>query len=656
MKGKRIHVALALSLSLILVGFQAIGITGNAHAAKAIISKAVWDQNLLTVAGQNWGPGDSVTVSNPVNGDVMGTVAANSTGSWKLIVNNPATVPCGVWAQSATGFAEKSVKNAPIVCKSPPTAKVFAFNNLGMHCYDSDYSVFSILPPFNTVNAQVVRMGSGATLPAILDNAQASVYFRAVADPSGSINTTSQGKTNFWDHVAKLFGAALPVDVGLVGVKMPGRNNVTQLFEPSAFDPATRWFTAEGIPITAKDNQGSKNPYPLMAIQPFDRSSLVIPAKTSVVLPVSDEMHCSDCHGNGGKAANGATKQKYGIVSWSTSSKSKIQYRENVLILHGAIRSPDLMSQKPILCAQCHYSPALDLAGTGPAGDQIGKPMLSYAVHGRHGKTLAKTIPTPGNPAVIPGNTLTTCYYCHPGSVTKCLRGAMGTAGIQCTDCHGGLLAVGGQYSTRTPWVNEPMCQSCHTGDALSHLGTNIRSRVAFSQADLAATPTVATNKRFAEETGKLYRNSVGHGGAACEACHGSTHAEWPVGGAKANDNIAATQLQGHAGPIIECTTCHGTGQALTTNGPHGLHNVNNADWNQNHRTFFDLDQTNCQACHGVNLGGTVLSRAAANRNLVADEGAPRSIAKGTQISCTLCHENPLGGGLRSSLQHILRK
>ena len=25
------------------------------------------------------------------------------------------------------------------------------WNNLGMHCMDSDYSVFSILPPFNTI-------------------------------------------------------------------------------------------------------------------------------------------------------------------------------------------------------------------------------------------------------------------------------------------------------------------------------------------------------------------------------------------------------------------------------------------------------------------------------------------------------------------------
>ena len=33
------------------------------------------------------------------------------------------------------------------------------WNNLGMHCMDSDYSVFSILPPYNTINAQLIVGG-----------------------------------------------------------------------------------------------------------------------------------------------------------------------------------------------------------------------------------------------------------------------------------------------------------------------------------------------------------------------------------------------------------------------------------------------------------------------------------------------------------------
>ena len=30
------------------------------------------------------------------------------------------------------------------------------WNDLGMHCMDEDYSVFAILPPFNTLNAELI--------------------------------------------------------------------------------------------------------------------------------------------------------------------------------------------------------------------------------------------------------------------------------------------------------------------------------------------------------------------------------------------------------------------------------------------------------------------------------------------------------------------
>ena len=131
----------------------------------------------------------------------------------------------------------------------------------------------------------------------------------------------------------------------------------------------------------------------------------------------------------------------------------------------------------------------------------------------------------------------------------------------------------------------------------------------------------------------------------ACEACHGSTHAEWPVGNAAANDNIAPVQLQGHAGPIIECKTCHAGGPPLSIDGPHGLHNINDRNWNGNHDNFFRQNPLLCEACHGLALEGTVLSRAAADRTLFGDDNKTVSVPKGAQVSCTLCHENPLTGG-----------
>ena len=45
------------------------------------------------------------------------------------------------------------------------TATLLGWNNLGMHCMDSDYSVFSVLPPYNTIESQLVVNGLLVTNP-----------------------------------------------------------------------------------------------------------------------------------------------------------------------------------------------------------------------------------------------------------------------------------------------------------------------------------------------------------------------------------------------------------------------------------------------------------------------------------------------------------
>ena len=68
------------------------------------------------------------------------------------------------------------------------------------------------------------------------------------------------------------------------------------------------------------------------------------------------------------------------------------------------------------------------------------------------------------------------CYRCHPGSTTRCLRGAMGSAiaadgsmEMQCQSCHGNMSAVGSP--SRVGWIMEPNCQACHTGTATNNTG-----------------------------------------------------------------------------------------------------------------------------------------------------------------------------------------
>jgi hypothetical protein len=192
---------------------------------------------------------------------------------------------------------------------------------------------------------------------------------------------------------------------------------------------------------------------------------------------------------------------------------SLTNFRMNILIKHDNEEGTHLVTQansgNPVLCAGCHADPALEMPGAP------GVPSLSAAMHGQHAEETSN------------------CYACHPGPLTQCLRDVMSQQfGLTCTDCHvGGMTALASQ--TRTPWVDLPRCGNCH--------------------------PT------HPENAGKLYKQSTGHGGLYCEACHNSTHAITPS--REARDNMQAIVFQGTSGPISKCTVCHLTTPA--SGGPH---------------------------------------------------------------------------------------
>ena len=488
------------------------------------------------------------------------------------------------------------------------------------------------------------------------------------------------------------------------------------------------WFAADGIPMVPYDDSGRDNPFPLMRIQAVTANTSLTGqtgqaiATVDAVTPVSAEASCYLCHtstvdgGNGqaaclpgsdaGCAAQGSLRSatSFAVVRASQDpSSGSIPFNvsrewaadKNILALHDAKNGTRLLSSAgPVVCQKCHYSPALDLAQVGPLGatdssangrEQTTHRSNSNALHSFHSQftDLFVNIAAPNDPQRMTGGVPVinayvqtalnnSCYRCHPGLTTKCLRGAMYNGGLICQDCHGNMQQVGHDFSTnfsastpypagadmglRVPWANVPACGSCHSGDAMSNLISDpnvigskdgIRLLRAYRTNDATATPIVPNNKRFAEETssnGKrmLYRLGKGHAGLACQACHGSTHAEWPVqpenGTSIANDNMAAAQIQGHTGKIIECTSCHGVGSLpVSLGGPHSLHPVNDSKFVAGHHDMFSANRAQCQACHGPTGQGTVLSKAAANRYL-----AGRNLTKGQVITCSICHENPL--------------
>ena len=95
-----------------------------------------------------------------------------------------------------------------------------AWGELGMHCIDGkDYSVFSVLPPYNVIHAQLFKK---AEPPAAVTSGVTITYL-AAADATGSVNTSSANKTNFWTWLNALFHATLPPETGLAGYKTQGK-------------------------------------------------------------------------------------------------------------------------------------------------------------------------------------------------------------------------------------------------------------------------------------------------------------------------------------------------------------------------------------------------------------------------------------------------
>lgn len=537
--------------------------------------------------------------------------------------------------------------------KASEEYKVFAMNRRGMAFPDYDFSVSAIFPPANFLVAQVVAINP-AQKPALLDDTQVEVRYSAVSDANGSINSVSSTKTNFWEHANELYHFYSPIifqpDQGVHGMTaeaqwMPGFDNAPQKF--TRYDTLTSTFTAPYIPITPVDDLGSKNYFPLYKIEAVDRATQQPLASTVVPLPMAEPMHCELCHITGGVAADDLTSQRFGGLTWSDEPDPANNAKQNIAILHSLVAGLDLTIRQPYLCAECHYSPIADPDGTGPVGIyQPRRNPLSISIHAWHALDRDRNVPSDNAQALIPENGEASCKICH-GGIQPYTRGPMHEQGMVCQDCHGGMMSVGksplvGAADTRRPFVDEPRCESCHTGDEVSHLGDELVLRKAYDEPDPFATPRLATNRRFAEQPGTLYRNSIGHGGLTCISCHGSPHAEWPVATDETHDNDIAMRLQGHAGTIVECSACHGTNPPLSMNGPHGLHNVDDANWVANHGDFFDAgNRALCQTCHGTDLRGSRLSKAAAPRSFTLPDGQTIDYSAGQAVGCADCHAIP---------------
>jgi len=393
---------------------------------------------------------------------------------------------------------------------------VFAWNDLGMHCLNPTYDTAVILPPYNTVWAQVVQRGN----PPQIITSGVTVEYRMVNNSTSQKTSSSPVVSDFrqfWDNVQALFGTTLVPDTGLNLADPALHNGLSGTMVRNG-----NHFEVDGIPATPVDDDLVWDPFQVVEITVKDASGTTL-AQTRATVPTSDEIHCDHCHG-----ADAMT---------------------DVLTKHDANEGTNLLAQRPALCYSCHGSPALG------APLQTGIPYLSQAIHSYHAEHASPT-----------------CYDCHPGTLTQCNRSLRHTAADgNCTNsnCHGTLAEMGSSIAAgRVPWVTEPKCATCHGGTTIPQVDTGTTLyRNATGHGGMACPACHGSPHSMlpSREASDGYQARQYQGVAitigSCGVCHSSSR------GAGASE--FAEEHGGTNGRRTACHTCHTVVPATPTQWPH---------------------------------------------------------------------------------------
>lgn len=406
------------------------------------------------------------------------------------------------------------VDEVPIPANTMPYV-VLAWNDLGMHCLNPSYDQAVILPPYNTVWAQVIKRGN----PPEIVTAGLTVEYRIVG------NTYSYGKglaargenfSQFWDNAPALFGVTLAHDTGL-NLEDPAVHNGLS----GALLLKGDHFQVNGIPVTPVDDADLWDPYQVAEVTVKSGGNTI--AQTRATVPTSDEIHCARCHGT---AVVGAFV--------------------DILQKHDQLHSTTLAAHAPVLCGDgtCHSSPALGQSAPGAQG------YLSAVIHGAHADRGAL------------------CTDCHPGAVTQCNRSLAHTAPDgHCTTCHGSLAQVAASIEGgRVPWVEEPKCVSCHTGvqgvDTADLLYRNAKGHGAVYCAACHDSPHAMYPSRLAADNYQpIQYQSRAKTIGSCGVCHGDSRG---AGASEFGEKHGGTN-----GRPTACRVCHTVVPTDSAEWPH---------------------------------------------------------------------------------------
>ena len=378
---------------------------------------------------------------------------------------------------------------------------LLAWSPLGMQQVAEVTGVLSLLPPGSELRAQLIKRGD---TPEIV-NQGVVLHYRADGKVSGS-----------------------KVDL------TPG--------EMLADDD---WFVAEHVAFTPVDGE-TFDSYPVVQLIARDENGNHL-AATKLVLPVSTEIGCSNCHGTSPELGD-----RPGLGRDTAF---------NILASHDRLSRTALRKQaqsgQMIRCSDCHADSQFNAKG------KTGRLNLSAAIHGFHVNYLQNR----GADA---------CGFCHPSAPrgsTRMLRDFHASIAMDCTSCHGVLedqaLSLLKQeqldgkdkaqalmmrltpravnsidaIKPRKPWSQQPDCLHCHVDFQAPDSDTLLQSWTADGQG--------------------LYRNRTDDSGRLfCAACHSSAHAIYPADnpyGAQL-DVLQPLQYQGNRLPMganRNCALCH---------------------------------------------------------------------------------------------------
>ena len=444
---------------------------------------------------------------------------------------------------------------------------LIAWNDLGMHCVCPNPELMLLLPPWNTLRAQVIDKTSGSPVVTNDDSRlQIEYEVRENAYGGGGVGdlATDSQYLAWLDSAEAHFpgsGISRANPVGLAGNALAGTFSPRDMV--GQHDVAHYWV-AEGIPAFPPrvdsdpdfvDSYGDgRRAYLHADLKLRDQATGDILATTTTTIPVANG-RCCQCHQevarDGGYVKSGAADPD---VYDRFQSMMDAHVQDTGVDPLNDIAGPTYDAQGhliatavPVRCSKCHVDPALGGdAALDPAWVAYGKAAgsvteistLSKALHGFHG-TDARV--EARDPSID-----TNCYQCHPGGNGKvdCFRGLHHTASFDCADCHGNLDQRLAEGQLDNPWHYStlPQCGDCHT------------SRYAGG-----GTPDIFGT----------YLGSQGHKKEQllCSTCHGQPHALNPS--EHPTDNEQTLALQGDPRAIGKCDVCHVSKSSTWGEPPH---------------------------------------------------------------------------------------